>query len=1356
MKSRSTARTPWFCFAICLALAPGACGKSGGNKDGGDEGGSIPFDGEKAPYGPKTTTTRVQSVLTITSGLLPATSRSQDTVKVGQKAIGTVMYDRLATVRSDDPSEGGEYWIKENANETLDFAGFMHTNLLSGVLPSASTTFTTPIKVNLNPPIGQAQPVTATGTVALGGSSGPSNANFSGQYMLTEKEATVTTGIGPVSGCNHFTGSATTDSAEVPAVLQGMTISAELWYHPSYGVVAFNAPTLGLGTTMTGSDDCGSIDASNYRIIRKVGVVDSTTPFNLDSFSCDGNQIAADKNTHAKMLLELRWVDETAAKTDVQPMPVVEFGTAWGYFPNAMNETPASVFHPEESGKGFKYWYSYVDQAAKNEPGTSTSYHIKVTGIAGLSPVRVTARIYYKVIPLMVGPGPDAAVLGGTDANAVGGNRDGGSDQIAGGSKDIVGGASDVAADVVGAGMEGGTDAIGAATTCNLIVNGNAEAALGSTDGTPVSTPGWTSTGEATAGQYGAPYGYPGPTDPGPTDRGNNLFAGGVADEISTLTQTVNVSQYASAIDTSGVSYLLSGWLGGWDGQDDNAVLTVTFQSASGSALGTGTIGPVLSSDRSGTSGLFFRSTSGAMPSGTRTALVVLTLTRTSGTNNDSYADNLSLALGGAGIPSGGCSPGPVLDGGSAGGKDAPVATGGTIADGGRDLPLGAGGMGGAGGSGGITGTGGGVLTVPTGSPTIIEDFDTLPDATTQFVPIQAAGGDFAKFATVSGGRLVMDVPAGNSWGKTGVRSKDPIFEVTADMATSPWSVLVELDPAASTGFVVALSPAAADDIWAYGNFWLAWIRHPIAGGTSANIVNTQNTTDTTKVLTNTPLTSPGTVAVVARPGQVQGCTSSGWGMEGNYAWMTAGTKVYAYAFSHAYDSGMPVKLAIKSIKVIRGAACGDAGSIPTYTPLPEKAVFADDLSAGTATYWTPIQAAGGDFAKFATTPAGDLYVDVPAGNSWGKTGLRSSFFMFDVRDDMQTTPLSLAFDFVPSRTGGFALALSSTAGDDVWASGNFWGAFVRHPTGAGATANITNTQNASDSSKSLPNIPSDAPSTVTLSVRPGHVQMCTSTGWGMEGDYAWLTAGTKVYAYAFSHAYDSGMPVQMDLTNVRADRTAACGASGAIPAYPAPAPRILFQDSFAGGYAQNWVGIQAAGGDFSKFAVTTTNEVYVNVPASNSWGKTGIRSNYYLFDVRSDYATAPMTLDFALDATRTSGFVLALSAAAADDVWANGNVWMAFIIDPDTGLAEFDLTNTQNTTDTTLSKTALSAAMPSKVSLTITPKHVKATLSNGQVLEGDYSWLDVGTKVYAYAFSHPIRANLPSSMALRSVTATR
>ena len=1112
-------RSRRFTLALVLVAALAACSSKNGNGDGpgglGGGGGTyVAFDGEKSPYGPKTETTRLQSTIAISSTLLPALNAAQNTAVVGQKTLAGVSYDRLATSRSDNPSEGGEYWIKPNSDGTIDFAGFQHSDLLAGFLGSAATTFTTPIKVNLNAPVGVSQSVTATGTVTLGDSASPSKANFTGQYTLTEKDATVATGMGPVSGCSHFTGSASSDSAEVPVLLKGLTVTADLYYHPSYGVVAFSTPTLGVGTVMTGTEDCGSMDASDYRIIRKMGVVDATASFNLDSYACDGNAFAADKNTHAIMLLEVRWLDEATAMTTSQPLPIVEFGTPMGYFPNSMTMTPASVFHPEENVKGFKYWYSYVSQAAKNEAATSTAYHIKVRGGAGQAPVRVTARIYYKTIPSLVRPEPDTGV--GVS------NRDAGADA-------------------------------------------------------PVSS----------------------------------IRDGSVTPEVA--------------------------------------------KADAGSVI--------------------------------------------------------------------------------------PGVDSGLKADAGIDAPV-------------VTSDGGGIVTP--GTPTIVEEFDTLPTATTQFVPIQAAGGDFAKFATVSGGRLVVDVPAGNNWGKTGVRSKDPVFEVTADMATNPWSVQVELDPVATNGFVVVLSPTAYDDIWNSENFWMNWIRHPTAGGTSSTITNTQNTADTTTTLTNTPLTAPGTVAVVSRPGQIQGCTSSGWGMEGTYAWMKTGVKVYAYVFAHPYDAGMPVKMAVKSIKVGRGASCGAAGSIPAYTALPEKAVFADDLSAGVAKNWTPIQAAGGDFAKFATTPAGDLMVDVPAGNNWGKTGVRSSYFMFDVRDDMLITPLSLTFDFVPTKTSGFVVVLSPTAYDDIWTSENFWAAFVRHPTGAGASANITNTQNTMDTTVSLPNLPSEAPSSVTVSVRPGHAQMCTSTGWGMEGDYAWMKTGTKVYAYAFAHAYDAGMPVQMDLTNVRAERTAACGASGAIPAYPAPAPRVLFQDSFAGGYAQNWVGIQAAGGDFAKFAAITTNEVYVNVPADNNWGKTGIRSNYYLFDVRSDFATSPVTVDFAIDPARTTGFVVALSTTAYDDIWTSSNVWMAFIIDPDTKLAEFDLANTQNTTDTSTSKTGLSAAIPSKVSLTVTPKHVKATLSNGQVLEGDYSWLTEGAKVYAYIFSHPIRAALPSSVAVKSVTVTR
>jgi hypothetical protein len=197
------------------------------------------------------------------------------------------------------------------------------------------------------------------------------------------------------------------------------------------------------------------------------------------------------------------------------------------------------------------------------------------------------------------------------------------------------------------AGSDGGDAAPSTGTTsANLIVNGDAEAAVGSTNGAPVATPGWTSTGEATALAYGSG-GYPALTDPGPADRGMNLFIGGQDDATSSLTQTIDVSADVAAIDASAVTYTLSGWLGGFEDQEDYATLTVTFQDMSGDSLGTGTIGPVTAEDRSDLTGLLERDTTGPVPPSTRSVLVVLAMVREAGANNDGYADDLSLTLSG-------------------------------------------------------------------------------------------------------------------------------------------------------------------------------------------------------------------------------------------------------------------------------------------------------------------------------------------------------------------------------------------------------------------------------------------------------------------------------------------------------------------------------------------------------------------------------------------------------------------------------------------------------------------------------------------------------------------------------------
>jgi streptogramin lyase len=203
----------------------------------------------------------------------------------------------------------------------------------------------------------------------------------------------------------------------------------------------------------------------------------------------------------------------------------------------------------------------------------------------------------------------------------------------------------------------------------NLIVNGDAEAGAASADGNAVPVPGWDLHGTNFAVvAYDTSSGgivFP-PSSGGPPDHGAKLFTGGIHDgnigssacgtnsaDVSCATQTVYVSSGAATIDTGGATFDLSGWLGGFGAQADNAVLTAKFMSggATPSLLGTAQIGPVTAADRDDgnpdtlDTKLLSRSTSGTIPVGTRRIDLRLDMTWAATGYNDGYADSLSLVL---------------------------------------------------------------------------------------------------------------------------------------------------------------------------------------------------------------------------------------------------------------------------------------------------------------------------------------------------------------------------------------------------------------------------------------------------------------------------------------------------------------------------------------------------------------------------------------------------------------------------------------------------------------------------------------------------------------------------------------
>ncbi len=198
----------------------------------------------------------------------------------------------------------------------------------------------------------------------------------------------------------------------------------------------------------------------------------------------------------------------------------------------------------------------------------------------------------------------------------------------------------------------------------NVVVNGDAEAGPGAplNNTTGMVVPNWTTTaGNFSVVQYSSDPsmipGVPRFTDPGPSTRGVNFFAGGqdghpAGTFISSGDQILDISNAASLIDTGMIPFTLSGYLGGYFDQRDNATFTAFFDNGA-TMLGSSIIGPVTLADRMGVTGLFLRSANGLIPAGTRQIDFQIFINGIDGNQSDGYLDNLSFIASGpaTGVP---------------------------------------------------------------------------------------------------------------------------------------------------------------------------------------------------------------------------------------------------------------------------------------------------------------------------------------------------------------------------------------------------------------------------------------------------------------------------------------------------------------------------------------------------------------------------------------------------------------------------------------------------------------------------------------------------------------------------------
>jgi hypothetical protein len=184
--------------------------------------------------------------------------------------------------------------------------------------------------------------------------------------------------------------------------------------------------------------------------------------------------------------------------------------------------------------------------------------------------------------------------------------------------------------------------ALAAVPTGNLLANPGAEAAPAlEASGDYGSPQGWTSVVPAEGDQGPYDFCYDDQGDEverafgDPIDGGARFFFGG---RIATATIQQDVAVPPEAASRT---LLIGGEFGGYQSQEDNAILEARFLNAEGLSLGAISTAPVSAADRDGVTAFVRREATGTVPATTRTIRFILDQIRLEGSDNDGYADNL-------------------------------------------------------------------------------------------------------------------------------------------------------------------------------------------------------------------------------------------------------------------------------------------------------------------------------------------------------------------------------------------------------------------------------------------------------------------------------------------------------------------------------------------------------------------------------------------------------------------------------------------------------------------------------------------------------------------------------------------
>jgi hypothetical protein len=282
------------------------------------------------------------------------------------------------------------------------------------------------------------------------------------------------------------------------------------------------------------------------------------------------------------------------------------------------------------------------------------------------------------------------------------------------------------------------------------------------------------------------------------------------------------------------------------------------------------------------------------------------------------------------------------------------------------------------------------------------------------WLPVSVAGGDFAAFATAAPGRLAVDVPAGHGWGKTGVRSIDPIFGREAAAGRTE-ALSFRFDPAATDAFVLALADRDGDDEWGTQLFRFAWSPLP-EGGSVALLFVRQAEVWRMPVAVRAPdridlvLDPSGSAAILLPDGRRMEAALPALPPEG----------FRIHAIAHPANAEQPARMALTRIE--RLPPPDPAPAVAPWPDAQETAVLFDGRLGG---LWAAHALWGGDVGRDARLDGRELEVVVPPGRASATAGLFSREPVIWLERLEPDGAVTLEARLNPARTGSFLIALT-------------------------------------------------------------------------------------------------------------------------------------------------------------------------------------------------------------------------------------------------------------------------------------------------------------------------------------------